>query len=126
MYFFVNFAKNNKMEIELENDVKMLFINTLIQICRDQTRAKTMPEHLLELDMIENNLRILYSNENSVKLQLSESFFKTWIWRTFDELFNSFGQRLNKTQAKKMNRFYESIFKDYNELFLSNYNSFSD
>lgn len=98
----------------------------MIQIGRNQTQAKTSLEHLSELDEIERKLRDIYSNENSINLKLSESFFNTRIWKTFNELFNPFSQRLNKTQAKKINRLYESIFGDYNELFLNNYCSYSD
>lgn len=112
-------------EIEIENELKHMFVGTMIRLANNQSRSMKS-EHLKEFEEIKIKAEDIHLNDEIIKLELSDYFYNTWIWRTFSELFNPHGRYLDKNLAKKLNRLHESTIGDYNEDFLKNYNSYYD
>lgn len=112
-------------EIEIDSELKGIFIRTLIRLASNQSRSMK-PEHLKELEELKIQVKDILSNNELIRLELSEYFYDTWIWRTFNELFNRHGNYLDKNLAKKLNRLHELTIGNYNEEFLRNYCFYSD
>lgn len=78
-------------------------------------------EHREEFD----NISLPNFKENGSHLiELSQEFYDTFVFRTFDTAFCG-GKKLSKKNAKELNRLYEELYEDYCEKFLENYNSFN-
>ena len=88
-------------EIELDQEIKSIFIRTLISTVKYQRASTT-----------------------SVVLELTESFYDTWVLRTFKEVFLPYNRFIDRIGAKKLNRLYFNLFGEDNEDFLTNYTAY--
>lgn len=111
-------------EIELDQEIKSIFIRTLISTVKYQRASTTSEEHLKELLKIEEMAKNLIINDKDVVLELTESFYDTWVLRTFKEVFLPYNRFIDRIGAKKLNRLYFNLFGEDNEDFLTNYTAY--
>ena len=110
--------------IELDQEIKTVFLRTLISAVKYQRTSLTSEEHLKELLKIEEITENLLVNEKLAILELTDSFYETWIWRTFNELFLPNNRLIDRMKAKKLNSLYIQLYGAYNEDFLMNYTDY--
>ena len=79
---------------------------------------------LKELLKIEEMAKNLIINDKDVVLELTESFYDTWVLRTFKEVFLPYNRFIDRIGAKKLNRLYFNLFGEDNEDFLTNYTAY--
>lgn len=118
------------MEITL-NEITSRFMNHLQSLILNP-KGGVMEDHKVEFKRLQKEYNdSMQKNVNSedfppITLQMSQSFYDTWVWRTFDDIFSTF-HGIRKSTANAMNELHRELNENRNHpLFLKNYNHYYD
>lgn len=123
--------KKETISLPLDKDT-IGFFRTLQGLIEHPTKGHPLPEHQTEF----KKLKLEYDNHMKTMqkqgdldpfvLELSKSFYDTWVHRTFNEALSPY-HRINKTYANTLNELHRDLNENKNHpTFLKSYNEYYD